>query len=46
MLAQQRRIGDGILLVKDALAPIYDWFPVWSDTAELKEAKALLDELG
>ena len=27
------------------LAPIYDWFAEGFDTADLKEAKALLDEL-
>jgi len=29
-----------------ALAPVYDWFTEGFDTADLKEAKALLDELG
>ncbi len=29
----------------DLLAPIYDWFTEGFDTADLKEAKALLDEL-
>ena len=28
------------------LAPIYNWFTEGFDTADLKEAKALLDELG
>ncbi len=27
------------------LAPIYDWFTEGFDTADLKEAKVLLDEL-
>jgi predicted ATPase len=27
------------------LAPVYDWFREGFDTADLKEAKALLDEL-
>ena len=27
------------------LAPVYDWFTEGFDTADLKEAKALLDEL-
>ena len=27
------------------LAPIYNWFPEGFDTKDLKEAKALLDEL-
>jgi len=29
----------------DLLAPIYGWFTEGFDTADLKEAKALLDEL-
>ena len=28
-----------------ALAPVYDWFTEGFDTRDLKEAKALLDEL-
>ena len=31
---------------RDLLAPIYGWFSEGFDTADLKEAKALLDELG
>jgi len=30
---------------RDLLAPLYGWFTEGSDTADLKEAKALLDEL-
>jgi len=30
---------------RDLLAPIYDWFTEGFDTIDLKEAKALLDEL-
>ena len=30
----------------DLLAPIYSWFTEGFDTADLQEAKALLDELG
>ena len=30
----------------DLLAPVYDWFTEGFDTADLKNAKALLDELG
>jgi hypothetical protein len=30
---------------RDLLAPIYDWFSEGFDTADLKEAKTLLDEL-
>jgi predicted ATPase len=29
----------------DLLAPVYDWFTEGFDTADLKEAKRLLDEL-
>jgi hypothetical protein len=30
----------------DLVAPIYGWFPKGFDTLDLKEAKALLNELG
>ena len=30
---------------RDLLAPVYDWFTEGFDTADLKEAKALLDAL-
>jgi predicted ATPase len=30
---------------RDLLAPVYGWFTEWFDTLDLKEAKALLDEL-
>jgi len=30
---------------RDLLAPVYDWFSESFDTLDLKEAKALLDEL-
>jgi class 3 adenylate cyclase/tetratricopeptide (TPR) repeat protein len=30
---------------RELLAPVYDWFSEGSDTADLKEAKGLLDEL-
>ncbi len=29
----------------DVLAPVYDWFTEGFDTTDLKDAKALLDEL-
>ena len=29
----------------DLLAPVYDWFTKGFDTSDLKDAKALLDEL-
>jgi predicted ATPase len=32
--------------VRDLLAPIYSWFTEGFDTPDLKEAKALLEELG
>jgi hypothetical protein len=28
------------------LAPVYGWFPEGCDTADLQEAKVLLEELG
>jgi predicted ATPase len=31
--------------VRDLLAPVYDWFTEGFDTLDLKQAKALLDEL-
>jgi predicted ATPase len=30
---------------REFLAPVYGWFPEGFDTLELKDAKALLDEL-
>ncbi len=30
---------------RDLLAPIYDWFTEGFDTGDLKDAKALLDDL-
>ena len=30
---------------RDLLAPVYNWFTEGFDTADLKDAKALLDEL-
>ena len=30
---------------RDLLAPVYDWFTEGFDTRDLKEAKALLEEL-
>ncbi len=34
-----------VVLNSDGLAPVYGWFTEGFDTADLKEAKALLDEL-
>jgi len=31
---------------RDLLAPVYSWFTEGFDTLDLKQAKALLDELG
>ena len=31
---------------RELLAPVYDWFTEGFDTADLKDAKALLSELG
>ena len=35
-----------VVAARDVLAPIYDWFTEGFDTPDLKEAKALLEELG
>ena len=35
----------GITETRELLAPVYDWFTEGFDTADLKEAKALLEEL-
>jgi predicted ATPase len=37
---QGKRVG-----ARDLLAPVYDWFPDGFETADLRDAKALLDEL-
>ena len=39
-----RAQGDGVE-ARRLLAPVYDWFTEGFDTADLKDAKALLDEL-
>ena len=41
LLTDQRRTEEA----RDLLAPIYGWFTEGFDTQDLKEAKALLDEL-
>ncbi len=38
---QQGKTGDA----RDLLAPVYNWFTEGFDTADLKDAKALLDQL-
>ena len=37
--------GYGLDAAGDLLAPVYGWFTEGFDTPDLKEAKALLDEL-
>jgi predicted ATPase len=44
-LARLRRDQGERQKAHDLLAPIYDWFTEGFDTADLKEAAALLDEL-
>jgi len=44
-LAQLWRDQDKRIEARDLLAPIYGWFTEGFDTADLKDAKALLDEL-
>ena len=44
-LAQLRQSQGKIAEARDLLAPVYDWFTEGFDTADLKEAKALLNEL-
>jgi predicted ATPase len=44
--AEDRRVGQGRRAeAHDLLAPVYGWFTEGFGTADLKEAKALLDEL-
>jgi class 3 adenylate cyclase/predicted ATPase len=45
-LARLRRDQARPAEARDLLAPVYGWFTEGFDTADLKEAKALLDELG
>jgi len=45
-LARLRRDQGRRAEARDLLAPIYGWFTEGFDTADLKEAKALLEELG
>ena len=44
-LAKLWRLRDKRTEARDLLAPVYDWFAEGFDTADLKEAKALLDDL-
>ncbi len=41
LLRRQGRIG----AARDVLASVYNWFTEGFDTADLKDAKSLLDEL-
>jgi predicted ATPase len=45
-LARLRRDQSRCAKARDLLAPVYGWFTEGFDTPDLKEAKALLDELG
>jgi predicted ATPase len=45
-LARLRRDRAKRCEARDLLAPVYGWFTEGFDTADLKDAKALLDELG
>ena len=44
-LARLRRDQGRHAEARDILTPVYGWFTEGFDTADLKEAKALLDEL-
>ena len=45
MLGSQTNDAISRVEARDLLAPVYGWFTEGFDTADLKEAKALLDEL-
>ena len=45
-LARLRAEQGRRLEARDLLAPVYGWFTEGFDTADLKEGKALLDQLG
>ena len=45
ILARLRRARDRRIEARDLVAPVYGWFTEGFDTPDLKEAKALLDEL-
>jgi predicted ATPase len=44
-LARLRRDQDRLAEARDLLAPVYGWFTEGFDTSDLREAKALLEEL-
>ena len=45
-LARLWRDQGKVQQARELLAPVYGWFTEGFDTRDLKEAKALLDELG
>jgi predicted ATPase len=45
-LARLWRDQGKVQQARELLAPVYDWFTEGFDTRNLKEAKALLEELG
>ena len=45
MLGIPQRLETWALNLPDLFAPVYGWFTEGFDTADLKEAKSLLDEL-
>jgi predicted ATPase len=44
-LARLLRDQDKVRQARELLAPVYEWFTEGFDTRDLKEAKALLEEL-
>jgi tetratricopeptide (TPR) repeat protein len=44
-LARMLQARSDCVVARDLLAPVYDWFTEGFDTADLKDAKALLEEL-
>ena len=44
-LSRLRRAQGKVREARDLLSPVYEWFTEGFDTRDLKEAKALLDEL-
>jgi predicted ATPase len=45
-LARLRRHQGKVQQARELLAPVYGWFTEGFETRDLKEAKALLEELG
>jgi predicted ATPase len=44
-LARMLQARSDLVAARDLLFPLYNWFTEGFDTADLKDAKALLDEL-